>query len=336
MMNRYRYPDDGVDMKKYILRLLRRLPVLLGAVIGGALLGAVIYTIVRTVPEREYQAFAKIQLDFAADETGEAYQAYNGYTWNDLMAADPIMNLTLKNLSADYGREEVAASVRAEILSDIRILTLTVTTDSAARTDEILGAAVQALETYGTQAKEFLAITGIQTTQAKLVVADSRMAQAVFVGAVLGLLVSLFGVSFYYMMDNRIVVPGDIDETVGVPFLGYQFEGDGPAMLQKDYENNISYLWERRQKGGELYFYEVRQGERPTQEEFRKMREAEWVILSLPFNGVQKTYATYVRELLKAQQCNVRGAAIRQADVKFLRCYYGRGIFGGKKDDTKI
>ncbi len=336
MMNRYRQPDEGVDIKKYMLRLLKRLPVLLGAVFGGALLGAVIYTIVRTVPARQYQAFAKIQLDFAADETGEVYQAYNGYTWNDLMAADPIMNLTLENLSADYGREEVAAAMRAEILSDIRILTLTVTTGSAARTDEILGAAVQALETYGGQAKEFLAINGIQTTQAKLVVADSRMAQAVFVGAALGLLFSLLGISLYYVMDDRILVHGDIGPSTELPFLGYVFEGDGPAAIQQDYENALAYIRERRQREGGLYIYEVRQDATPTQEEFEKMREAEWVILSLPFDGVQKTYVSYIRELLRAHQCSVRGAAIREADVKFLRRYYGSGIFGTEKDAAKV
>ena len=97
------YADEGMDVKKYMLCLLGRLPLLLAAAVCGALLGALIYTIVRTVPEseREYQAFAKVYLDFAADETGEVYQAYTGYTWNDLMAADPIMDLTLAGLSAD-------------------------------------------------------------------------------------------------------------------------------------------------------------------------------------------------------------------------------------------
>lgn len=151
------YTDEGMDIKKYMLCLLGRLPLVLGAVVGGALIGWVVYAIVRTVPEaeREYQAYAKVYLDFAADETGEVYQAYNGYTWNDLMAADPIMELTLGNLPADYTREETEAAIRAEILSDIRLLTVTVTTNRAERTDAILGAAVQALETYGGQAKEF-------------------------------------------------------------------------------------------------------------------------------------------------------------------------------------
>lgn len=329
-MNRESYANEGMDIKKYMLCLMKRLPVLAGAVIGGVLLSVIVYTAVRTVPEseREYQAFAKIQLDFAADETGEAYQAYNGYTWNDLMATDPIMNLTLGNLSADYDREEVAAALRAEILSDIRILTLTVTTNSPARTDEILGAAVQALESYGAQAKEFLAINGIQTTQAKLVVADSRMAQAVLVGALLGFLISFFGLSLYYVMDDRILTAGDVRRVTEAPFLGY---ASGIDTLQQDYERNLAYLQE---KWGGLYVCEIEK-EKPLDEEiFHAMRETGGVVLSLPFGGVHGTFACYLIEQLKTQECELRGIAIREADERFLRIYYG-SAFGTKKPVRK-
>lgn len=313
------YADDGMDLKKYMLCLLERLPLLLCAVAGGALLGFIVYTIVRTVPEseREYQAFAKVQLDFAADKTGEVYQAYNGYTWNDLMAADPIMNLILENLSADYSREEVEAALRAEILSDIRILTVTVTTNSAVRTDEILHAAVQALEHYGGQAKEFLEIYAIQVTQAKLVVADSRMAQAVLVGSLLGLLLSLFGISFYYVMDDRILVAGDVRKVTNVSFLGYN---SGTEIWKQDYEDNLSYL---REKWGPLFVCEIERGKPLTAEGFKKMREAGGVVLSLPFGGVDAAFLSYIIEQLKTQECRLRGVAIREADEKFLRRYYG-------------
>lgn len=328
-MDRESYANEGMDIKKYMLCLLKRLPVLL-AVIGGALLGAIVYTVVHTVPEseREYTAYAKIQLDFAADETGEAYQAYNGYTWNDLMATDPIMNLILGNLSADYDREEVAAAMRAEILSDIRILTLTVTTHSAARTDEILGAAVQALESYGAQAKEFLAINGIQTTQAKLVVADSRMAQAVLMGALLGFLISFLVISLYYVMDDRILVAGDVRKVTEAPFLGY---ASGIETLQQDYERNLAYL---QKKWGGLYVCEIEK-EKPLDEEmFHAMRETGGVVLSLPFGGVHGTFVHYLAEQLKTQECELRGVVIREADERFLLRYYG-SAFGRKKPVRK-
>ena len=317
------YADEGMDIKKYMLCLLGRLPFVLGAVIGGAVLGALVYMAVRTVPEseREYQAFAKVYLDFAADETGEVYQAYNGYTWNDLMAADPIMELTLQNLPADYTREEAEAAIKAEILSDIRLLTITVTTNRTERTDAILGAAVQALETYGGQAKEFMEIHAIQETEAGLVVADSRMAQAMFVGAFLGLFISLFGFSLYYVMDDRVFVAGDIQKVTDVSFVGYVSGGEG---LKQDYEKNLAYL---REKLGDIRICELDRDKSFSGEELRDMREAEGVVLSMPFGAVHGSFMAYVIGQLKVQDCVLCGVAIRDSDMRFLQRYYGKALF---------
>lgn len=323
------YANEGMDIRKYLLCLLSRLPFVLGAVIGCALLGALIYAAVRTVPEseREYTAYAKVYLDFAADETGEVYQAYNGYTWNDLMAADPIMELVLQNLPSDYSREEVEASIRAEILSDIRLLTITVTTNRAERTDAILGAAVQALAAYGGQAKEFLDIHAVRETEAELVVADSRMAQAVFVGAFLGLLISLLGFSLYYVMDDRILVAGDVEKMADVSFIGYVSGGE---RLQQDYENNLAYL---REKLGDIQICEPKEDMPLSVEELAEMRGAGGVVLSLPFGGVHTSFLSYVAGQLKMQDCVLCGVAIRDCDMRFLRRYYGRAFFG-RKDET--
>ena len=325
-MKERNYADDGMDLRKYMLCLLEKLPFVMGALVGGALLGALVYTAVRTVPEseREYTAYAKVYLDFATDETGEVYQAYNGYTWNDLMATDPIMELTLQNLSADYTRAEAEAAIKAEILSDIRLLTITVTTNRAERTDAILGAAVQALETYGGQAKEFIEIHAIQETEAKLVVADSRMAQAVFVGAFLGLFISLLGFSLYYVMDDRILVAGDVEKVTDVSFVGYVSGGE---TLGRDYEKNLAYL---REKLGDIRICELERDKTFSEEEFRKMREAGGVVLSLPFGAVQGSFAAYVIGQLKVQDCALCGVAIRDCDARFLQRYYGRVFFARK------
>ena len=314
------YADEGMDVKKYMLCLLGRLPLLLAATVCGALLGALIYTIVRTVPEseREYQAYAKIYLDFAADETGEVYQAYNGYTWNDLMAADPIMDLTLAGLSADYAREEVEEAMQAEILSDIRLLTLTVTTHSAARTDEILAAAVEALEDYGVQAKEFIGIRAVRVTQAKLLVADERLVQAVLVGLFLGLFLILLGVALYYVMDDRILVAGDIRKVTDVSFLGYVSMGEKHAednsvtgFFIEDYERNFSYL---RDKQGTLQLYNLEPDKPFAVEDFEKMRQAKGVVMCLPYGKVHGTFLSYVIEQLHSQDCVLCGVSIRNGD----------------------
>lgn len=318
-MREIRYADAGMDMKKYMLCLIKKIPLVLAVTVFGAFVGALVYTIVRTVPEseREYQAFSKIYLDFAVDETGEVYQEYNGYTWNDLMITDPILNLTMENLPADYSREEVAAATEATILSDLRLLTVTITTHSAERTDAILGATKQALEDYGDQAKEFIQIQSIQTTQAKLVVADSRMVQAVLVGLLSGLALALLSVNLYYVMDDRIMVAGDVRKVTNVSFYGYLSAGDA---FQKDYENHMAYL---KEKTGNVLVYDAVQKESLSREKLEELHRADGVVLTVPYGKMYGTYLSYVIELLTTQECSLCGVAIRNADEKFLRRYYG-------------
>ncbi len=324
------FTDEGMDLKKYMICLWKRLPLVMAAGAAAALLFGVLYTLSRTVPEgeREYQAFAKVYLDFAADETGEVYQAYNGYTWNDLMAADPIMELMLGCLPADYTREEVQAAVRAEILSDIRLLTVTVTTNRQERTEAILRAAVQALTDYGKQAKEFLEIGAIRETGAKLVVADNRLLQAVLLGLFLGLFFAVLGVALRGVFEGRIYLPGDLKKVTGLPFAGY---ADGPGDLGGDCEKNLAYL---REKTGDITVCEASPDQTFSEEDFRNLREAAGVIVSVPFGKADAAWVSYVIDQLAAQDCVPAGIVIRGADEKFLKRYYG-SVFGGSREGKK-
>ena len=146
-MQEIKYADAGMDMKRILLCFMRRLWIVPLAAAIGALAGFLIYEAARVVPEseREYRAVAKVYLDFAPDETGEVYQAYNGYTWNDLMTTDPILDVTMRYLPQDYTKEEVAAATKAEILSDLRLLTITVTAHDRERCGAILEATGRSL-----------------------------------------------------------------------------------------------------------------------------------------------------------------------------------------------
>lgn len=318
-MNDSNYVNESMDIKKYILCLWKRLPFVTAVGIAAALLFGLLYTLSRTVPEgeREYEAFAKVYLDFAADETGEVYQAYNGYTWNDLMAADPIMELTLGFLPTDYTRGEVEAAIRAEILSDIRLLTVTVTTNREERTEAILRAAVQALTEYGKRAKEFIDIGAIQETEAKLVVADNRLLQAVLLGLFLGLFFALLGVMLRGVFEARILLPGDLKKVTNLSFIGY---ANGPGSLGEDFEKNLAYL---REKTGDITVCEASCDRSFSEEDFRNLRAA-GVVLSVPFGKANAVWVSYVIDQLAAQDCVLAGVAIREADERFLRRYYGR------------
>lgn len=338
-MSGIKYADAGMDMKKWMILVIRKCWLLLAAAVLGAVLGGVIYTIARIVPEseREYQAVSKVYLDFAADETGQVYQEYNGYTWNDLMATDPILDVTMSCLPEDYTREEVMAATEATILSDLRLLTVTITTNHAERTDVILEATDRALEEYGERAKEFLQIETIQTSQAQLVVADSRLAQAVLVGMVIAVAAALFGMLLYYVLDDRIMVASDVKQVTDVSFVGYVFDkkernaqgqnSNGLCIsekrLQEDYNRAVAYL---SKKWGNVQEISISQEGDGLAEAVGPVEEACGVILAVPYGKVHGAYLSYLIGQYQVQGCKILGIAIENADMRFLGRYYGRAI----------
>lgn len=318
-MRKIRYADAGMDMRKLALCFARKIWIVLLAVLIGAAAGCGIYAIARIVPEKEweYQAMSKVYLDFAADDTGEVYQEYNGYTWNDLMATDPILNVTMQYLPADYTREEVMAATKAEILSDLRLLTLTITTHDADRSNKILEATGRSLTDRGSTAKEFKEIRVIQTTEAALVTADSRMLQAVLVGMALVVAVTLIGMLLYYVLDDRIIVASDLRQVTEAPFVGY--DGVGEKFF-KDYEQNLAYL---RSKRGNIAVFPTIQGETVEAAKWQDLCEADGVVLVVPSGKMHAVYLSYLIEQLDLRECMLAGVAIGGADEKFLRRYYG-------------
>lgn len=231
-----KYGNEGMDCKKYFLLFLGKVWLAALAAVVGGVLGGGIYLLSHVVlnSNREYRAESKIYLTFAPDESGEIYQAYNGYTWNDLMSTEPILNTTMSYLPDGYTEEEVAAATKAEILSDLRLLTITITTSSPEKTAEILRATDLSLVELGKRAKEFNDIEIYQETEPKLVAADPRLLQAVLVGFALALAFALLTMALCYVLDDKIYVPGDLKCVTQLPFVGFCFTESDHKMPGKD------------------------------------------------------------------------------------------------------
>lgn len=319
-MREIRYADAGMDMKKLALCFIQKLWIVGVAAVVGAVLGGFVYLAVSVIPEaeRQYQAMAKIYLDFAADETGEVYQEYNGYTWNDLMATDPILDVTMQYLPEDYTREEVTEATRAEILSDLRLLTIIITTHDIDRCNTILEATGRSLVDRGNTAKEFRQITVIQKTEAALVTTDSRMVQAVMIGLVFAVVATLLGMLFAYVLDDRIMVAADLRQVTDAPFVGYTGVCE---RLEKDYKDGLAYL---RKKKGKIVVLSVQQKESVTEGKWQELCEAAGVVLEVPYQNMHAVYLSYLIEQLAVRECPLVGVAITGAQERFLSRYYGR------------
>lgn len=329
-----KYGNEGMDCKKYFLLFLRKAWFAVLAAVIGAALGGGIYLFHHVVlnSSREYRAESKIYLDFAPDESGEIYQAYNGYTWNDLMSTKPILDGTMAYLPEGYTEEEVILATRAEILSDLRLLTITITTSSPERTAEILKATDLSLVELGKQAKEFNDIQIYKETEPALVAADPRLLQAVLVGAALSLAAALLAMALHYVLDDKIYVPGDIKCVTELPFVGFCFEeaACGKAgkngrekelleNLQKDLEQNRAFL---AGKTGTLATFLLEKDQTVTAQMCEELRKADGVLLAVPYGKMDRTTLSYRIGQLTLQECKLAGILIQNADMGLLKWYY--------------
>lgn len=338
-----------MDCKKYFLLFLGKVWLAVFAAIVGGLLGGGIYLLshVALNSNREYQAESKIYLTFAPDESGEIYQAYNGYTWNDLMATEPILNTTMVYLPEGYTKEEVIAATRAEILSDLRLLTITITTSSPEKTAEILKATDNSLVQLGQKSKEFTDIEIYRETEPELVTMTPRLRQAVLVGSALAFVLALLVFALRYVLDDKIYVPGDLKCVTELPFAGFCFGEDSGEKLsaggaaeqnentdkteKKDRERNLleklradmelnrAYLAE---KTGTLTVFELEKNQSVTKETYERLRKKEGIILSVPYKKMDRTTLGYRIEQFSLQECRIAGISIRNADMRFLKWYY--------------
>ncbi len=204
------------------LRLRSRLWILpLLAVLGALLAGAIYYLVTCVFADaREYQEVSKLYIDFAYDETGTVYDYYNGATWTDLLTAEPRLSDAIAEAVPDISMEEVKSSVKAEILSDIRLMTVTVTNADREKTERIAKAVNEALQSFGEQAKEFEKITFLSAEGPTLELVSDRTRNAVLLGAVLGLILGAVLLWIRVLTGTGIYAPEEAEEYFDLPVLG--------------------------------------------------------------------------------------------------------------------
>ena len=320
-----------MDLKRLGLLGLRKIWMVLLAALTGALVGCACYLVVHVVyaPAREYEAVVKLYIDFAEKSTGEAYQYYNGYTWDDLMKTDPILKYTMTLLPEGYREDAVRDAVTAEILTDIRLLTITVRTHDPLQTKEILDATEQSLVHFATTMKELDQITVYRTTEPEAVIFDLQTGRVAVVCAVLCTLIALLLLFLYYAMDDTIYLPEDIPQRYGLPVLGVL------GWREEELQANMNYRYPGEKVGLLLLeetgenFPEVSANPETVRlsdgiQIYGKLRGFDKVLVEVPCGQKNGKQLQHLLEQLKLQDCPADGVILSNGDQKLLDQYYGR------------
>ena len=236
------YRNREMDLKRLVLFFQKKLWLVIMLVILGATAGGILYQMLHSMKMPvEYQAVSKLYIRFGHDESGEVYQYYNGYTWNDLLDTDPIMDLVMMYLPG-YEKEQVMEATTAEILSDIRLLTITVRGEEEKFVREISRATENGLKEFGRESEELEQIKVIRSGVPQRVYWDDRTSAACITGAVILGVISLLVIGFNYALDEAVYVQEDIEKRYGVKALGILTRSQkGLEPYARELKANIRY-----------------------------------------------------------------------------------------------
>ena len=237
------YLNRGMDLKRLALYLQKRIWLIVMLAILGATCGGIIYQVVRSVKMPvEYESVSKLYISFGHDESGEVYQYYNGYTWNDLLDTDPILDIVMSALPG-YERDQVREATTAEILSDIRLLTVTVKGDNEKFVREIRNAVESGLREYARVSEELDQIMVIRSGAPERVYWDDRTTAACVTGAVIFGVLALVITGFSYALDESVYVQEDVEKKFACKALGILTRNQkGLQPYARELKANIHYL----------------------------------------------------------------------------------------------
>lgn len=244
------YRKRGMDLRRLYLCFQGKIWLLVMLTVMGAVLGGVTYQVVRAMRMPiTYEGVSKLYISFGVDESGEVYQYYNGYTWNDLLDTDPILDRIMAYVPEGYSREAVQEATEAEILSDIRLLTITVNGSTEKFVREIQEAVEEGLVDYARDSEELKRIEVIRTDDPVRVYWNSRAVTACIVGAVLFAVISCLIMAFIYVLDDSIYVQRDAEKKYPYKALGMLMrKQSGLQPYARELQANFSYLLKDKKK----------------------------------------------------------------------------------------
>lgn len=345
------YWEEGLDLKFLLLRLFGRLWAVVAAALAGGILCAGGYTLYRTLfPQaREYRAVTKFYIDFAEDSTGIGYGYYNDFTWNDLLKSDAILGYTMSLLPETVGQETVENAVKADIISDVRLLTITVTAGEERTAGLIMRAQEQSLEHFPEEIKEIDAIRVIRRFDTELTVFDDHTAAWAGTGAAAAAGASLFLFWILFVLDDSVYFPKDFERRYPYKVFGIVYKGEksrsesarllanfnrscadreGLVLLSLRENTSVETAREILSLPGPLFLYEeILESADALEQAFDTMRASGGVLLCLSYGKKDGRETERMLSDLEQQGCRIAGAVLCGADYRMYRRYY----LGGKK-----
>jgi len=313
-----KYGKEPLDTRLCFLRLIRKSWLVVIMALAGAILFGGIYFLTHVVygPAREYVAESEFYIEYVNAVTQEQqYTFYNKETWESLIHTDIFMDEVMSGvkeqtlaMDREITREEVSNAIFATLLTDVRIVHVTVTTNNSYLTMVITNALESAFVKVGESQREIDAVRAILIPEeATLTTIDNRTVRACILGAVVFVSFTLFFMYLYVVLDTSIYVPLEFERRYGIPMeLENASVESERADVEAGDENDT-----KTDKGKESVYA-------------REAADGTYILYvkSKDHNGplIEKT----IRDLL-AQNKTISKAVLTQADEKLIKWYFKTG-----------
>ena len=349
-----KYWQEGIDSKALLVCFLRKLPYLLLMGVAGAVLGSGLYLLIAVMTSEGtmYQAETEYYIEFAEGRI-DAKDYYNDFTWNTVMATDWVLGNTMEILGSGHDRNEVGAMITADILSDVRYLTITVKAheeELASAVSEATRSSLESLVSRIEEIDEIDSIGQIRNNGVQQIKEPLFTWRAAFLGAVCGVLAGAFWLSACFCVGSRYYTKQGLGKSLGIPVFGLLYQGRNETngaqekalclslqhYMEKTCSKNIGIMdvvdpgvAERcKDTLMSIYAEELARGEIsvhsteiPSKEDYDRIRQTDGVILAIPFAKSCREAAIEKLVQLENQDCKVLGAILVDVDRKWMKLY---------------
>lgn len=251
-----KYENEPTDLKLLLLYFLKRSRFVVYSVIIGALLFASVYYLKTfvLVEEKSYVATGELYLVYADDvRLDNVY--INDYTWQNLVQTDVALEFALERIDSEVTEEFLKSAVTAGLVSDVRFVTLKVTTNDPELSVEIAQAYQEAIIQLGEEMVDIDKVTVFTNADtATEITTDNRVVRMAVTGAVTGAVLSFFAILLQYVFDDSIYVAGQFERRYAIPVIGVVLRRKKDSyrnemrvgVTEKRKEENGQRLWANR------------------------------------------------------------------------------------------
>lgn len=332
-----KYWNEGLDLKRFLLLYVKNIWVVFLATVIGVLAGGLLYYGVISLGDSadKYVVESDYYITFNYNEYTNATDYFNAYTWDGILRTDPLVDTALELLPDNYTKDMILNAVTGEMRGDYRILTVLIEGETPEMAKEITDAYIESLKVFPPKAQMLDTVEMWAVREPYLADKYTRDKNAMFLGGLIGLLLSAFALAMKYLLKDSVYVETDFTKKFPIPFLG-TVTNKKDARFMNELTDNFKYICKGEKylavdvTGRENVCFKAVKEACPglaeavslNEEGFEKLRACDGAVLCIPFGKTSGKLLEKVVLQLQKQDCKIAGAVITDGKDLFLKAYY--------------